>query len=118
MGISLTVFGEPASKANQRKLVMFGKRPAIIKSDKARAYAAAFLAQVPVANELLEGELSITIKIFYRTQRPDLDPSLIFDLLQGRVYQNDRQLREQHLYHFIDKDNPRAEIYIEKRACS
>ena len=30
------IYGEPASKANSRKIVMFGKRPAIIKSQKAR----------------------------------------------------------------------------------
>jgi hypothetical protein len=41
--VALVIFGEPASKANQRKLVTFGKkgekkRAAFIKSDKARNY--------------------------------------------------------------------------------
>ncbi len=32
------IYGEPASKANSRKIVNFGKRMAIIKSAKARNY--------------------------------------------------------------------------------
>ena len=29
------------------------------------------------------------------------------------VYENDRQVREKHVFHFIDRVNPRAEIEIE-----
>ncbi len=38
----IEVIGEPASKANSRRIVMFGKRPAIIKSQKARDYVKSF----------------------------------------------------------------------------
>jgi hypothetical protein len=34
--------------------------------------------------------------------------------LQGRVYRNDRAVREMHLYHHLDRDNPRAEILLEE----
>lgn len=51
--VSFTIYGEPASKANSRKLVTFGKRPAFIKSDKARAYLKDFHSQVPSLDELL-----------------------------------------------------------------
>lgn len=34
-------------------------------------------------------------------------------LLQAGVYRNDRQVREKHVYHGIDKANPRAEIVVE-----
>lgn len=64
----------------------------------------------------MEGDLRITIRIWYASRRPDLDASLIFDLLQGIVYTNDRQIKEQHLYWGLDKENPRAEIVIEKIA--
>ena len=111
----LVVYGEPASKANSRKLVLFGKRPASIKSDKARGYARDFLLQVRALNPLLEGELRMDLWIYYATQRPDLDESLILDLLQDKVYKNDRQVRERHVYHQIDKDNPRIEVIIQKR---
>jgi len=56
----------------------------------------------------------VTIKIFYASRRPDLDPSLIYDLMQDRIYKNDRALKEQHLYWGLDKENPRAEITVEK----
>lgn len=110
--IYLVVYGEPASKANSRKLVMFGKRPASIKSDKARGYARDFDLQVRPILPLMQGELRIDLWIYYRTQRPDLDESLILDLLQGKIYENDRQVRERHVYHMIDKENPRIEILI------
>ena len=109
------VYGEPASKANSRKLVMFGKRPASIKSDKARGYASDFQIQVKPIIPLMTGELRVDLWIYYRTQRPDLDESLILDLLQGRVYENDRQVRERHTYHYIDKASPRVEILVRPR---
>lgn len=113
--VSYTILGEPASKANSRKLVRFGNRPASIRSDKARAYADAVAMQVPILDPLMEGELRVECTIYYASQRPDLDPSIIWDALQGRVYKNDRQLREQHLFHEIDRHRPRAEITITER---
>lgn len=113
--VSYTILGEPASKANSRKLVRFGNRPASIRSDKARAYADAVAMQVPILDPLMEGELRVECTIYYASQRPDLDPSIIWDALQGRVYSNDRQLREQHLFHEIDRHRPRAEITITER---
>jgi Holliday junction resolvase RusA-like endonuclease len=113
--VHLVVYGEPASKANSRKLVLFGKRPASIKSDKARGYANDFLLQVRPISPLLEGELRMDLWIYYATQRPDLDESLILDLLQDKVYKNDRQVRERHVYHQIDKANPRIEVIIQQR---
>lgn len=104
-----TVLGEPASKANSRRWT--GKL--FIKSKKALDYAKAFAAQCPVLDPLMEGDLRVTIKIYYASRRPDLDASLIFDLMQERVYKNDRQVKEQHLFWGLDKENPRAEIIVE-----
>ena len=113
--IYLVVYGEPASKANSRKIVLFGNRPASIKSDKARGYARDFLLQVGPILPLVEGELRMDLWIHYASRRPDLDESLILDLLQGRVYENDRQVRERHVYHSLDKERPRVEILIQPR---
>jgi len=113
--IYLVVYGEPASKANSRKLVLFGNRPASIKSDKARGYARDFVLQVRTLDPLLEGELRMDLWIYYASRRSDLDESLILDLLQGKVYANDRQVRERHVYHMLDKANPRVEILIQNR---
>jgi Holliday junction resolvase RusA-like endonuclease len=32
--------------------------------------------------------------------------------MQGFVYENDRQVKEKHVFHGLDKDNPRAEIRV------
>lgn len=106
------VLGEPASKANSRKIVLHGRTPRVIKSDKARAYCSAFVRQVKSLPKLLAGDLSITLRIFYSSRRPDLDESLILDLLQGVAYENDRQIKEKHIIWGLDPANPRCEIAI------
>jgi Holliday junction resolvase RusA-like endonuclease len=113
--LTFTILGEPASKANSRKLVhdpTTGK-PRFIKSDKARGYAAGAVLQMPKLKRMFRGPVVVHLRIFYATQRPDLDESLILDLMQGKVYENDRQVREKHVYHGIDKANPRTEVRIE-----
>lgn len=144
--ISFTILGEPASKANSRQLVSFGrgekKRPALIKSEKARDYERDAQRQIPEhARQMLTGPVSVTLWIFYASERPDLDESVVLDVLQARykrvpgdyvkigpgkyaegegerklisrgVYLNDRQVREKHVYHGIDRANPRAEVVV------
>jgi len=113
------VYGEPASKANSRRLVSFkrkggaGTRPALIKSQKALDYNDAFRLQCPKLSPLMEGDVSVTITIYYATRRPDLDESVILDAMQGLVYLNDRQVKEKHIFWGLDKTNPRAEIIVE-----
>ena len=108
----LIVAGEPASKANSRQIVMFGKRPAIIKSKKARDYVKAFEKQVKPLTSLLEGDLAVHITIYYASRRPDLDESVILDCMERVIYGNDRQVKEKHIFHGLDKDNPRSEIFV------
>ena len=116
--LSFTIYGEPASKANSRQLVTNPKagKPMFIKSAKARKYVNAVQHQVPIEKPLLTGPLVARITIYYATERPDLGESLILDALQGRVYKNDRQVREKHVYHAIDRAKPRAEVEIEALA--
>lgn len=131
--IRLTILGQPCSKANSRQIVTIGGRPSVIKSADARAYERDALRQIPpAARRRLDGLLRMTIRIWYASERPDLDESLILDVLQDRwkrdkvtgervlvqagVYRNDRQVRERHVYHGIDRAHPRAEIEIEPLA--
>jgi len=111
--VSFVIFGEPASKANQRKLVTIKGRPAFIKSQKARDYVEAFKKQCPsLGDQMLEGELYVRMTIYYASRRPDLDESVILDCMQDLIYKNDRQVREKHVYWGLDKENPRAEIEV------
>jgi predicted secreted Zn-dependent protease len=108
--ITFTILGEPASKSNGRRWT--GRF--LIKSEKALHYSDMFKQQCPVLDPLMEGDLRVTMKIWYASRRPDLDASLIFDLMQDCIYKNDRAVKEQHLYWGLDKNNPRAEITVEK----
>jgi Holliday junction resolvase RusA-like endonuclease len=121
--IKLTIFGEAASKANSRKIVTIAGRPASIKSSKALAFERSALLQIPEeAKQMIDYDVSATIKMFYATRRPDLDESIVLDVLQAKykkgelirrgVYINDRQVKEKHIYHGIDKACPRVEIEI------
>lgn len=114
--LSLIIFGEPASKANSRRVVRYGGMSRLIKSKKALSYSDVFLQQCPVLPTLMTGDLRITLHIYYASRRPDLDESLILDLLQGRVYVNDRQVKERHCYWGLDPENPRTEMIIEQIA--
>ena len=111
---SFTIEGEPASKANSRKIVLIGGRPASIKSDKARLYAEVFNAQCPRLDEMMDGDLSVYMKIFYASRRPDLDESLILDLMQGFIYKNDRQVKQKHIFWGLDKERPRTIIKVSR----
>jgi Holliday junction resolvase RusA-like endonuclease len=112
--VSFTVYGEPASKANSRQLVTIKGRPAFIKSAKARRYVIDFKKQCPKLNQMLEGDLSIEIHIWYASRRPDLDASLIFDAMEGMIYPNDRRLKQMHLFWHLDRENARAEIIVKQ----
>lgn len=132
--IEFTIFGEPASKANSRKIVTIRGRSSIIKSEEARNFEKHALRQIPPkARVRLACPVRVTLRIFYASERPDLDESVVLDVLQSRfdkvkipgqeelakvliqagVYENDRQVREKHVFHGIDKAMPRVEIRVE-----
>lgn len=127
--LCFTILGQPYSKANRRRLGRINGHSAIVKSREAVAYERDVMWQIPAeARMRLARKIKITMRLYYRTELPDLDESLILDCLQDRyagsgktrtlvasgVYRNDRQVREKHIYHGIDAKNPRAEITVEE----
>lgn len=128
MRVAFCILGECASKANSR--VITGRvRGGSIKSAKALAFERACALQIPMAARVMyPGPVRVIITIHYRTERNDLDESLVLDALQARyskggqrhgtctrlgVILNDRQVRERHVYHGIDRENPRASVIVE-----
>lgn len=111
--ISQIIFGEPASKANSRRVVRIANVSRLIKSTKALNYSDAFKQQCRPLGVLMQGDLRVTMWIYYASRRPDLDESLVLDLMQGVIYENDRQVKEKHIYWGLDPDRPRAEIIVE-----
>ena len=108
----ITILGEPASKSNSRRLVMIGGKSRFIKSKKALSYEKDFIIQCPTRKDLFTTDLSVAMKIYYKTRRPDLDESLILDLLQKKVFNNDRSIKSKYIEWGLSKDNPRAIIVI------
>lgn len=116
---TFVIFGEPASKANQRRLVMSRGRPAFIKSKKAIDYVDDFRSQCAAqmaGAAMAEGDVCVELMIHYASRRPDLDESLILDAMQGIVYKNDRQVRQRMAYWGLDQELPRSVIRV--RSCS
>jgi Holliday junction resolvase RusA-like endonuclease len=133
--VAFTILGEPASKANSREIVKRGDKVASIKSDKALGFEASALRQIPPAARVrMAGPVRVFLTIFYASRRPDLDESIVLDVLQDRwtktttrangtkrerqllqagVYLNDRQVDEKHVVKKIDPANPRVEIVVE-----
>ena len=116
MPIRFVIVGQPCSKSNSRRLVTHRAtgRPMFIKSREALEYEKAALKQIPKLPAPMLGPVRVSIKIFYASERPDLDASIVLDVMQeAGIYRNDRQCREIHLYHAIDRANPRAVIEVE-----
>jgi Holliday junction resolvase RusA-like endonuclease len=106
----ITILGEPCSKANSRKVVMIRGHIRVIKSAKALTYVKVVHENTPVRTSLFDNDVFIAMKIFYKTRRPDLDESLILDVLQDRMYKNDRQVKGKYILWGLDNENPRTVV--------
>lgn len=81
-----------------------------------------------IKRPLFTGPVRVTIKAFYASERSDLDIELLKDVLQSRysgrgkarkrvvagIYENDRQVREMHIFHRVDANAPRVFVTIEE----
>lgn len=85
MKIQFTVLGQCMSMKNQREIVVINKRPALIKSKKAREYEADAFKQIPsAARQMLTGPVRVTLHMWYSSERPDLDPALLLDIMAAK----------------------------------
>ena len=112
--VNKIIFGVAQSKSNSRRLVTFGGKPRFIKSKAAIQFEKDVKAQIGKMDNMLEGDLSFHADIFYPSRRQDLDPSILLDALQGLIYENDRQFKQISSCRFLDKQSPRAEIWIKE----
>ncbi len=65
---------------------------------------------------LLNGDLSVTFRVFRPIRRGDLDNRLKIsqDALKGICFADDKQIIEIHAFRFDDKANPRIEIDLKE----
>lgn len=103
----------------------------VIKGKKALAFEESGIRQIPPRCRVrLEGDVKVTMRIWYASRRPDLAEDLLLDMLQDRtkldkrlgkrvllqagVYRNDRQVAWKDIRRMgIDPKNPRVEIVVE-----
>lgn len=130
--VEFVVYGEPASKANQRRLVTNKKNGKImsIKSAKANAYERDFVLQCPQVEPPISEDVKVTMTVYYASRRPDLDESVVLDCMQSKtirdpnnkrkrivvrnnIYLNDRQVKHKDIRWGLDPKNPRTEIKVE-----
>ena len=100
------IYGEPASKSNSRRVVKFGGMPRLIKSEKALTYSDTFREQCTQLATLMSGDLRVTLHIYYASRRPDLDETLILDLMQGLIPQRQAGQGAPHLLAPRPRDAP------------
>lgn len=109
---TITIRGETASAKNSRRLVKIFGNPAFIKSAKASKYCDDFRQQCPILDPLFLGDLHVDLDIWYASRRPDLDEALVLDLMQKRLYLNDRQVKSRRVRWGLDPCWPRTTISI------
>ena len=106
--VSFVIYGRCQSKANSRRWT--GRR--MIKSAAAMAFIRDGSWQIPQLPRLLEGDLWVDIVIYYPTRRNDLDESLVLDMMQSRIYSNDRQVKDKRVRHGVDAKSPRVIVTV------
>lgn len=114
---TFTILGEPCSKANSRIMIVNKGKRRCIKNANAQAYVESFTNQVRFLNiQKFVGDVVLHCQIYYSSYRKDLDESLIMDCLQkSGVLENDRQIKEKHIYHAINKECPKTIITLETK---
>lgn len=125
--ISVVIHGQTFSKSNSRIFTYISGKPRLIKKKEVQDFVNTSLLQLKSQlrnHTTFEGKVIFEANIYYRSNRSDLDESLLMDIVEQKkdkktgiilfkgIYKNDRQIVEKHIYKHIDKNNPRAEITV------
>lgn len=119
----ICIKGQVPSKSNQYRIgVMGGKnvkpKGMIYKSEEMKIWETEFMCQLTEHwNPRIKGKFSISIKVYYRAWKSDLDNSLkgILDCLQKSGWvENDKDCVFITAEKAISKDSPRVYFKLEK----
>lgn len=88
------------------------------KTSKARDWeydAAEWLLEQHIKQNQLKGDVYVGIEMFVKRDR-DIDSGLkiVLDFLQGKFYENDKQVKHLNVKKYEDKVQPRVEVTIEE----
>lgn len=111
-----TIYGNCPSKSNSYKIVTIGKHASLAKTKALKEYEDKFYIQCDkYRNKNIEGYFEFKIKVYYPSQRSDLDNSLkiVLDCLQRcKAIKNDNKCVKIIAEKYLDKENPRVEFEI------
>lgn len=107
--------GQIPSKSNCYRIVNINGRAKLAKQKVLTEYEKIFYIQCPERGRMVDGFFKLIAKIYYSSNRPDLDNSLkiLLDCLQlTNTIKNDRYCVHIDIQKFIDKKEPRIEYEV------
>lgn len=112
----MAIQGNVPSKSNCYKIIRINGNSDLCKQPRLKQYEKDFFIQCPYRGLHYNGYFKIDMKVFYPSQRSDLDNSLkiVLDCLQKPCYmlENDNKCVEIHVTKHLDKEHPRIELEI------
>jgi len=115
---TITLFGNPISTSHIYKITCRGKFGTMYMSKDGKKMKESYMLQAKAQykDKLLTENLKTTVILYFGDKRKrdhDNYGKLIYDSLEGIVYENDKQIKDGRTVLAYDKENPRAEIVIE-----
>ena len=111
-----TILGNTPSKSNCYKIVTIGKHSSLAKMPALKTFEDKFYIQCDkYRNANIAGYFELHLKVFYPSERSDLDNSLkiILDCLQKvKAIRNDNKCVRIVAEKYLDKERPRIEFVI------
>ena len=111
-----TIFGVVPSKSNSYKIIKFGGHASLGKTPALTKYENSFFIQChQYRNANIAGYFELHLRVFYPSERADLDNSLkiILDCLQKvKAIRNDNKCVKIIAEKYLDKERPRIEFFI------
>ena len=113
--VVFTVPVQAVSKSNSPILTRFKgqAKASLIPSKKAQAFKRDCARLIPFLPEPFTCDVVVRAVLYYRDRRSDLDESLLLDCMQKRIYVNDRQVKEKHIWWRLHRRRPRCEVLLE-----
>lgn len=112
-----TIYGNTPSKSNCYRIVTINGHGSLAKTPALKKYENDFFIQCnQYRNANISGYFELHIKVFYPSQRADLDNSLkiVLDCLQRvKAIKNDNKCVKIVAEKYLDRTNPRIEFKIE-----
>ena len=112
-----TIFGNCPSKSNCYKVINLNGHASLSKTKALKEYENQFYIQCDkYRNAGISGYFELHVRVFYPSQRSDLDNSLkvVLDCLQRvKAIDNDNKCVKIVAEKFLDKENPRIEFGLQ-----